>query len=118
MCLLPFIMTRINGMFFCNHLVVYPFGNRITCVRVRACVRACPTLCSIAARPVLHQNIVERLVGSTAELIDPHGADPLLAHSALGVPAVDDTVIAQPELMEGGGWAIVRGAVQVLYASQ
>ena len=73
---------------------------------MHACVS--PTLCSIAARPILHQNVVERLVGSTAELVDPHGADPLLAHSALGVPAVDDTVITRPEAMGGEGQAIDR----------
>lgn len=28
--------------------------------------------------------------------MDPHGGNPLLAHGALGVPAIDCTVIARP----------------------
>lgn len=55
------------------------------------------TLCSIAAGSVLHQDVVERLVGPVGQLVDPHGGDPLQAHGALWVPAVDDAVISRPE---------------------
>lgn len=54
------------------------------------------TLCCVTARPVLHQHVVERLVGSIGQLVDPHGGYPLLAHGAFRVPAVDHTVIPRP----------------------
>lgn len=54
------------------------------------------TLCCVATCSVLHEDVVERLVGPTGKLVDPHGGDPLLAHGALRVPAVDHTVITGP----------------------
>lgn len=55
------------------------------------------TLCGIAAGSVLHQDVVERLVGPVGQLVDSHGGDPLQAHGALWVPAVDHAVISRPE---------------------
>ncbi len=51
------------------------------------------TLCCVATCSVLYEDVVERLVGPTGQLVDPHGGDPLLTHGALWVPAVDHTVI-------------------------
>lgn len=52
------------------------------------------TLGGVAAGSVLHQDVVERLVGPVGQLVDPHGGDPLQAHGALWVPAVDHAVIS------------------------
>lgn len=54
------------------------------------------TLCCVAARAVLHKHVVERLVGSAGQLVDPHCGDPLLAHGAFRVPAVNHTVVTRP----------------------
>lgn len=56
------------------------------------------TLCSIAAGSILHQDVVERLVWSVWQLVDPHGGDPLQAHGALWVPAVDHAVVTRPNV--------------------
>lgn len=55
------------------------------------------TLCCVATGSILHQNIVERLAWPIGKQVDPHGGDPLLVHSALWVPAVDDAVISRPD---------------------
>lgn len=60
-------------------------------------VQTSHTLCGVAACPVLHKYIVEGLVSTFRQLLDSHGCDPLLTHSAFGVPAIDDTVITRPE---------------------
>lgn len=54
------------------------------------------TLCGIATGSVLYEHVVERLVGSVGQLVDPHCGDPFLAHGALWVPAIDHTVITWP----------------------
>lgn len=54
------------------------------------------TLSCVATCAVLHEDVVERLVGPIGQLVDPHGGDPLLTHGALWVPAVDHTVITRP----------------------
>ncbi len=54
------------------------------------------TLCCVATRSILHENVVERLVCPIGQLVNPHGGDPLLTHGALWVPAVDHTVITRP----------------------
>lgn len=59
------------------------------------------TLRCVAACSILHEDIVKRLVSAIGQLVDPHGSDPLLAHGAFGVPAVDHTVITRPG-EEGG----------------
>lgn len=51
------------------------------------------TLCGVATCSILNKDVVEGLVGTVGQLVDPHGGDPLLAHGALRVPAVDHTVI-------------------------
>lgn len=61
------------------------------------------TLCCVTARSVLYEDVVERLVGSIGQLVDPHGSDPLLAHGAFGVPAIYHTVITRPGGGGGGG---------------
>lgn len=62
-------------------------------------VRMIHTLRCIATRSILYEDVVERLVGPVGQLVDPHGGDPLLAHGAFRVPAVDHAVIPRP----GGG---------------
>lgn len=57
------------------------------------------TLRCVAAGSVLDEDVVERLVGPVGQLVDPHGGDPLQAHGALWVPAVDHAIVTRP----GGG---------------
>ena len=64
------------------------------CARVRVC--AGRTLGRVATRAILHQDVVEGLVDSVGQLMNPHGGDPLLAHGAIWVPAVNHTVITRP----------------------
>lgn len=54
------------------------------------------TLSCVTARPILYQHVVKWLVSSTGQLVNPHGVDPLLAHGAFRIPAVNHTVIPRP----------------------
>lgn len=54
------------------------------------------TLGGISTGPVLHQNIIERLMMAVRQAVDVHVSNPLMSHHAGGVPAIDDTVIAIP----------------------
>lgn len=93
-----------NDLYFVNHITgehllataIFPIATPVCRTR---------TLCCVAARAVLHEDVVERLVGPVGQLVDPHGGDPLLAHGALRVPAVDHTVVSRP-----GGEGVGGGA--------
>lgn len=54
------------------------------------------TLSGVSAGSVLHQDVVERLIGAVAQLMHPHGGDPLGTHGAFRVPAVHHAVIPRP----------------------
>lgn len=55
------------------------------------------TLGGVPTGPVLHQDVVKGLMVAVGQAVDVHIPDPLVAHHAGGVPAVDDTVIAVPD---------------------
>lgn len=55
------------------------------------------TLGSVSAGAILHQDVVEGLVGAVGEAVHVHVPDPLVAHHAGRIPAVNHTVVAIPE---------------------
>lgn len=64
--------------------------------------RECPqepllTLGSVSAGAILHQDVVEGLVGAVGEAVHVHVPDPLMAHHAGRIPAINHTVVAIPD---------------------
>lgn len=54
------------------------------------------TLSSVSARAILHQDVVERLIGAVRQLMHSHCCDPLRTHRAFRIPSVNDAVITRP----------------------
>ena len=52
---------------------------------------------SVSAGAILHQDVVERLVGAVGEAVHVHIPDPLMAHHAGRIPAINHTVVAIPD---------------------
>lgn len=54
------------------------------------------TLSGVSARAVLHQDVVEGLIGAVGQLMHSHRGDPLWTHRALWVPSINNAVIPGP----------------------
>lgn len=54
------------------------------------------TLGCISTGAILHQHVVEGLMVAMRQTVNIHVADPLMAHHAGGVPAIDHTVVSIP----------------------
>lgn len=57
-------------------------------------------MCSISARAIFHEHVVEGLVGAVGEAVDIHISDPFVSHHAGRVPAINHAVIAIPDERE------------------
>lgn len=91
---------------YIHYLHIFVF-NHTTCtqgmliVTITTLLYMIHTLCCIAASPILHEYIVERLISPIGQLMDPHGGDPLWTHCTFRVPSIDHTVIPRADKTGG-----------------